>query len=71
VFTTGDGEAKSPRPRDLAADAIVTSAAAAVYQTGGYIAVRVAVKKVATTKVPASIDSQLNRTGSILGSRAS
>ena len=71
MFTTGGGEAKSPRPRDLAADAIVTSAAVAVYQTGGYIAVRVAVKKVATTKVPASIENQLNHTGITLGSRAS
>jgi len=71
VFTTGDGEAKSPRPRDMAADAIVTCAAAAVCQTGGYIAVRVSLKKVATTKVPASIEYHLNRTGNIFGSLAS
>ena len=71
MFTTGGGKAKTQRPRDMAVDAIVTCAAAAVCQTGGYIAVRVAVKKMATTKVPASIDNQLNRIGNILGSRAS
>jgi len=71
VFTTGGGEAKSPRPRDMAAHAKVTCAPAAVYHSGGYIAVRAAVKKVDTTRVPSSIEYQLNRTGNILGSRAS
>jgi len=58
VLLTEGREAKSPRPRTRAAHAIVMCAEAAVCRTRGYIAERVSVKKVATTKSPASIDNQ-------------
>jgi len=58
----------------MVADTISTCVAGAVCQTGGYIVVRVGAK-VAIENVQDSIDSidinQLDRTGNILGSRAS
>jgi len=45
----------------MAADAIVTCVAAAVGQMGGYMAVRLGLKKRAITNVQACIEYQLNR----------